>query len=116
MVLQKDNIKLKKEFDLVYRKGKNLSGRFFILRVFFQKDSQEKTRFGVVVSLKVSNKAVVRNRKRRQLKEIIRLSQKRINPGYLCLITAKKEIVDIEYDDLNKEFIYLCKKAGILKQ
>ena len=114
MVSQKTISVKGKEFDLIYKKGKSFSGRFFSLRILPQEDKEEETRFGIVISLKISKKAVIRNKKKRQLREIIRLNKDKIRSGYLCLVLTKKEIIDAKYDELEKEFIFLIKKAGLL--
>jgi len=114
MVFQKNkNIRSKREFDLIYKKGKFFSGRFFSLRVLPQENKKE-TRFAIVIGLKISKKAVLRNRKKRQLREIVRLNYNRIKPGYLFLIVAKRSVLDASYHDLEKEFVFLCKKAEII--
>ena len=108
------SIKLKKEFDLLYRKGKICGGSFFSLRVL---EGREKgpTKFGIVISTKISKKATERNKKRRQLKEIIRLYSPEICENQLALIVLKDEGLEASYEDLEKEFLFLLKKAKIMK-
>jgi len=105
----------KKEFDLIYRKGKSFNGRSFSLKVLAQKYLSGSTRFGIVLGLKISKKAVVRNKKKRQLKEIARKMKSQLKSGFLVSVIAKPEIVNTEYQELNKEFLCLCQKAGLLK-
>jgi len=108
-------VRLKKEFDLLYKRGKTAKGSFFSLRFLENKHIGDKTRFGIVISTKVSKKAVERNRKRRQLKEIIRLNQDKIKDGYIALIIFHELGEDFDYKELEKEFLGLVNKAGILK-
>lgn len=54
----------------------------------------------VVVGLKVSKKAVIRNRLRRRIKEILRLSR----PGLQVVrVVAKPLAVGVKYDNLKKD-------------
>ena len=108
-----DTIKSKKDFDLLYQKGKALHGKFFYLRYLPAKNGGGSSRFAVVMSLKISKKSVERNRKRRQLKEIIRLNINKIKKGFLVLLVAKEGILETNYQELEREFLSLIKKAGI---
>lgn len=54
----------------------------------------------VVTGLKLSKKAVVRNQLRRRLREIIRDNP----PSRDVLIIPKKKILDLEFDELKKEY------------
>jgi ribonuclease P protein component len=108
------SLRSKKEFDLVYKKGKIVSGIFFSLRFFESNKSPDDLRVGIVLGLNVSKKAVIRNKKRRQLQSIIRLNRDGIKKGYWLVVLAREKILDGSYQDLEKEFLGLCKKAGIL--
>lgn len=114
MVLNK-TIKSKKEFDLLYRKGKAVNGRFFYLKYLPAKKIKDDSKFSVVVGLKISKKSVERNKKRRQLREIIRLNISKIKKGFLVLLIAKEEILGVTYQEMEKEFLDLVEEAGILK-
>ena len=71
--------RLKKELDItkVLKKGRSFKEGFLILKSV--KNERGQTRFGFIVSKKVSNKANIRNRIRRQLREVIRLRVKQTN-------------------------------------
>ena len=105
-----ETIKSKRDFDLLYQRGVSLNGKFFYLKCLKAKGSGLATRFGIVISTKISKSAVVRNLKRRQLKEIIRLNRDKIKDGMMILLVAKEDIVKAEYDSLEKEFLSLIKK------
>jgi ribonuclease P protein component len=108
------SLRSKKEFDLVYKKGRVVSGIFFSLRFLESKNSNEPIRAGIVLGLNISKKAVLRNRKRRQLREIIRLNQSEIKKGYWLIISAREKILNAEYGELEKEFLRLCEKARLI--
>jgi len=69
MLDKKSRITDKKDFQKVYRSGRKITGNLFILR--FAPNRLPQPRFGLVVSNKVSKKAVVRNRLKRQIRSKI---------------------------------------------
>jgi ribonuclease P protein component len=95
----------KKEFEAVFRKGKTKAGKLVFLKIL--KNNQDDNRFGVVVSKKISKKAVNRNKIKRRLREIIR--QAHIKPGLNIIIIAKPEIIDKNYQDIKNELEDLFK-------
>ena len=87
-MLEKNNrICLDKEFDRVFKTGQSFYGK--VLGIKIADNNLKSTRFGIMVSLKVSKKAVVRNRIKRQIRSII--SQ------YLGLIKGGKDVVIIVF-------------------
>ena len=76
MLSKLNRIKKKKDFEIIFKKGKSFKNKLFILR--FLKNNFNQSRFGFVVSQKVSKKAVIRNKIRRRLSEIIKDNLKNI--------------------------------------
>jgi len=70
------------------------------------------TRFGLVTSRRVGN-AVVRNRMRRRLREMLRLCQPRIVPGTWIVLVVRAAAGKVTTDTLRSEFMALGKKAAI---
>ena len=70
------------------------------------------TRFGLVTSRRVGN-AVIRNRLRRRLREMIRLSQPRILPGLWIVLVVRAAAARARGDSLRSEFIALGTRAAI---
>jgi len=110
---RKNHLRDKKEFEKIYKQGKTIIGDFLFLKII--KNNLNTNHFGWVVSLKVSKKAVARNRIRRRLKEISRENSKDIKPGFNILIIAKPNIVDKEFQEIKKELEELFQKAKIYK-
>lgn len=71
------------------------------------------SRFGIVIGLKVAKRANVRNRLRRQIREIIRNELGNIKKGFDVMILGKKSALELEYSDLEKEILGLFKKIGL---
>lgn len=108
------SIRTNKEFDLVYKKGKVFFGNLFALRVLVVGDSSD-FRAGIVISNKTIPSAVDRNRKKRQLREIVRTNQEKIGRGVWISIVLKETAVKSGYKELEEEFLFLAKKAGLTR-
>jgi ribonuclease P protein component len=70
--------------------------------------------FGISISKKVSKRAVVRNRIKRQLQAVIRQHLHHIEPGWQVVIVVRPSAVECEFDDFLRELEYLLKKLKIL--
>lgn len=113
--MEKKNRLTKREyFDKVYRYGKSAANHQFVLYYKLQ-PGQDSFRFGVSVSKKIGN-AVVRNRIRRVLKEIIRLNAMRIPGGYDLILIARKPVVEMTYQEMEKSVFHVLKRASLLKR
>lgn len=111
--MEKKNRLTKREyFDKVYRHGKSTANHQFVLYYKVQ-PQQESFRLGVSVSKKLGN-AVVRNRIRRLLKEIVRLNAARIPGGYDLIIIARKPAAEMDYHDMEKSVLHVLKRASLL--
>jgi ribonuclease P protein component len=77
---------------------------------------QEQLRVAFTVGLKISKKAVERNRVRRQMREVVRLFMKddKLKNGYYLLFVAKKEILGKEYLEIAKEMGMLLRRSGVV--
>ncbi len=71
------------------------------------------SQFGISISRKVSKRAVVRNRIKRQIKAIIREKLPHIQPGWQIVIVVRTAAVECEFDDFLRELEYLFKKVGV---
>lgn len=114
-MLDKENrLKKQKDFELVLKEKEAFLGKFLILKK--TKNNLKQSRIGFVISKKVSKKAVVRNKIKRRIREIVRINLKRIKKGYDIIFFAKKSIVEKDYQEIEKEVEYLFIKAGLILQ
>jgi len=74
MLLKPYRLCKKKEIELVFKKGKTFKYQQLILKSV--NNQLKHHRFAILVSKKISQKATVRNKIKRQLREIIRLKLK----------------------------------------
>ena len=98
------------EFRRVYNKGKSGVSPFLV--VYARPNRGEKNRLGVTVSTKLG-KAVVRNRVRRRLREIYRLSQSELKQGYDIVLVARTRAVTASYREIEWAYRKSCEKLGL---
>lgn len=108
---QSSRLKKKIDFSYLIHNKKKISGKNVLLYYVKIQDSGQK--FAFSVSKKVDKKAVVRNKIRRQLKEIIRLNQHSINKRYDMLLIAKNTILDTDFKQLESEVKELMDRVGL---
>ena len=70
--------------------------------------------FGISISKKVSKRAVVRNRIRRQLQAIIRDRLPKISSGWQVVIIVRASAVECDFADFLRELDYLLKKLKVI--
>jgi ribonuclease P protein component len=92
------------EFDAVYRSGKRRSSSHFT--VFVRANQKPLSRFGFSIK-KALGGAVVRNRIRRRLREIVRCHRQEIASGWDIVVHPKKSVETAEHLVLTKDFLRL---------
>lgn len=95
----------------VYRRGQTVRSPLLSLK-FEKRDSQLTYRLAVVVSRKVHKSAVVRNRIRRRVYEIVRQQPAGPLAGYDMVFTAfSADLADVEQNQLQQNVKSLLRKA-----
>lgn len=72
------------------------------------------TRLGVVASRKIGG-AVIRTRAKRLLRESFRLHQLELDPPLDLVLVARASIVGKEFAGVERDFMALARKAGLLR-
>ena len=83
--------------------------------LYARRNREGKNRVGFTVSKKLGH-AVVRNRTRRRLREVYRLNETALKPGYDIVIVARSRAVEAPFGKLTASFLHLADKAGILNR
>jgi ribonuclease P protein component len=102
-----------KEFQAIYRRGKFKSTALF--SVHYLPNRLDFTRVGIVVTKKISKKAVERNLLKRRVREVAREIQPNIVGHYDIVISIKKPLLEKDFADLKSELVNTFQKAGLLK-
>jgi len=98
----------KVQFELVYNEGRTWAGREIVVKAM--PNGLESSRYGFTVSRHVG-KAVVRNRVKRLLREIVR--QTPLQPGWDIIFIARAPAAGADYMNLEKSVRELLFRAGI---
>jgi len=113
-MLKKENrLTKRKEIDEAFKKGKSSFDK--VLGVKVSKTENKINRFAIIISAKVSKKAVIRNRKKRQLREIIRHHLPELKPGFDFFILGLPAIADAQYHEIEHALLQHFRKLKILK-
>lgn len=96
----------------VYRQGKTIRGPLVSLK-FVRNARRSKYRVAVVVSKKVSKSAVVRNRIRRRVYEIVRTQLAPDQPYDLVFTAFGEQLADVPANDLQKMIVGQLKTAHL---
>ena len=100
------------EFTAVKFQGKTYRGPFLILGVLARKD-EKAFRAGFITTKRLGG-AVVRNRVRRRLRDIVRKEQARLRPGVWIVLVARSAAARAGYQELKDEWLRLAERASIL--
>lgn len=112
-MLKKENrIRLKNDFDRAFKHGNSLYSKKIGLKV--SNNDLGLSRFGVVVSTKVSKKAVERNRIKRIIRSYIQDNLEQIKSGLDVIIITLPALNNYQKDDLKQEIQDLFLKSGVL--
>lgn len=100
------------EFDQVRLGGRKFRGPLFSLGILHV-DPAGRFRAGFVTSRKIGS-AVVRNRVRRRLRELVRQYQHHLPDGLWLVVIASPDAATASYTELEAEWLRLAKRASIL--
>jgi ribonuclease P protein component len=99
------------QFDAVYREGQRRACPPFV--VFYRRNGLNFNRFGMSVR-KALGGAVVRNRVRRRIREILRQHRQEIAPGWDIVIQPRTPAVKAAFPALASDLLRVLKLATTL--
>ena len=108
-----------RDFRAVYSQGIRQNGFHLVLRALWASKLEqqlllEPTRIGISISQKVSKKAVVRNRIKRQIRAAFRELLPIIPPGWKIVIVVRSRAVECKYEHFLRELKQLLIEAKII--
>ena len=113
MLPSENRLRLQKDFKYIFKKGRTVNSSALLIKTV--KKQAPKNRFGIIISNKISKKAVERNKIRRRIKSWINKNQTKIKKGFDIIIITKKSIVDYSYLETEQDLLKIFKKAGLIK-
>jgi ribonuclease P protein component len=115
-----------RDFSQVYRQGRKAASAHLLVRVCSLTPTANakpevpsdpappiSPRIGIVVSLKVHKRAVVRNRLKRQVRAALRPLLPRLRPAQWIVISLKPEATECEYGEFLRELEQLFTKLEV---
>jgi len=101
--------KKKQQFNLIYDRGRLARGSLLYMKMM--PNGMGFSRYGSIVSRRIG-KAVVRNKVKRRLREIMRRAE--LKPGWDIVIYTRRMVAVARYDDLRNMILGLLSKAQLL--
>ena len=101
-----------RQFRRLYKKGASAVRPCLV--VYARENRSEENHLGFTVTAKVG-KAVTRNRVRRRLREIDRLHETELKPGYDLVVVARARAAGVVYARLETEFLSACLDLGLMQ-
>ncbi len=112
MLPKKYSLSKKKDIQQVFQKGQIYFSSFF--NVKFMPNQLKHSRFCFIVSTKISKKAVDRNKLKRRLKAIVYKNLSNFSQNYDIIILTKPAALTINFKQLEKNLLFLFKKAHLV--
>ena len=110
---QRYTLKKNSDFRRLYSRGKSAVTPYLV--VYCRRNRGGENRLGYTVSTKLGH-AVVRNRVRRRLREIVRLNAPALKQGWDLVIVARSRSVGADYRKLEAAYLQACGKLGLLRE
>lgn len=131
MALPKNHrLRHRKDFSTIYQSGLRRSSPHLTLRAIQSAqastkshlaDEEEKgshslpaSKFGISISQKVSKRAVIRNRIKRQIRAVILHLLPLVSPGWRVVIVVRPQAIQCDYEDFLRELKQLLMDAEVI--
>ncbi len=130
MLKPENRLKKTRDFNLLMKQGRWANGILIDLKYLkldevkdvllpkkvSKEDFRKELKIAFTVGLKIDKRAVVRNRIKRQLREMVRLLVKeiRLKKGFYLLFVVRKEIKEKEPAEISVELMSLLSRSKVL--
>ncbi len=102
MLASKNRLKKKINFARIEIDGVMCQSKSFGMGLYDRSDD-DPSRFGFIISTKISKKAVIRNRIKRIMSDVARVNLDKLKKGYDVLFLIKHQAVKASKEELEKE-------------
>jgi ribonuclease P protein component len=113
MLKKTNRVTKDKEFDRAFKTGQSFYTKLFGIKA--ANNDLPVVRLGVLVSTKVSKKAVVRNKLKRQIREIIQKDLPKLKIGKDLVVIVFSQILDKNFTEIEEMIISALKKLKVYK-
>lgn len=103
-----DIIKSSDEYTEIINTGKSKKNKYYSI---YYRSNNKNNRYGITIPKKLGV-AVLRNKTKRRVKNIIDKNKNTIQNSYDYVIIVKKGILELTYFDMEKELLKLMKSIG----
>ena len=112
MLKKANRLLKKKDFDAVWQKGRSSYDK--ILGIKAIPSELRSNRFGIMVGLKVSKKAVERNNIKRRIREMLRAESGKLKIGFDIVITVLPAAKSLDFKELQASLIFNLKRLRLI--
>jgi len=113
MLPKKFRLSNRKDIIFLKKEGVSMTSKSF--GVLYKRNEKNKhSRFGFIVSTKISKKAVERNRVKRMLREAVLFILPQITKEYDILFLASRSMLRLKQEEIKKEVRLSLNKIGII--
>lgn len=107
-------LKKRQDYRAVYEQGiRRYSPHLTLIALDLHNSKNEdlslETKVGISISKKVSKKAVVRNRIKRQIRSALMVNWQLVNPGWNMVIVVRPKAIECKYEHFLRELEELLK-------
>ena len=101
-------IKSSEEYTEIINTGKTKKSKYYSV---FYRNNNKSNRYGITIPKKLGI-AVLRNKTKRRVKNIIDQNKNTIQNGYDYVIIVKKGVLELTYPEMEKELLRLIQSIG----
>lgn len=112
MLPKANRLTKKKDFERIFKEGRGLKEDFLLLK--FLPNNLDTNRFGFVIGQRISKKAVIRNRIKRRLRELVRLELPIMKKGNDIVLLARPGLETKSSWEIKETLNKLFKKARLI--
>ncbi|PIR93748.1 ribonuclease P protein component [Candidatus Falkowbacteria bacterium CG10_big_fil_rev_8_21_14_0_10_39_11] len=118
MLPKENRITKKNEFDAFFGKefkragGYSVSSKNFVIKSIMKKDG--KSRIGFIINTKVDKRASVRNKIKRQVREVFHMNLNNLKKTVEILVVIQKGAKSLDFGQIEEEIVDLLKKMQLL--
>ena len=111
MLPQVNRLKKEKDFEKLFKNGKSFKNNFLVLKI--AQNNLKESRFGFIISKKVSKKAILRNKIKRRLRSIIWQNIRDIKKGMDVALIIFPDLGKTNFLETKEILNTLLKKADL---